>query len=625
MNKRKHIALIFALVLGFCISLFQPSMVSATEESEEETMGYSDQNIEQSDTIYMLMTDRFFDGNPDNNGTLGEEYRPGNLHYYQGGDWAGLEQKLQYIKDLGYTAIWMSAPQENEKYSRSGDEAGYHGYYTKDFNSPNSHFGTEEELHQLISAADNLGLKVIIDAQLNHTADYLEYPSTTYDPSDYKPAAPFDNPAWYHNNPNIVNFNDPYEAQNYSLGGLDDLAQENPDCWAALMSAYWDPDNSSGWFSYGFAGSRVDAVIEIPPQYLTLYEQHTGKHSFGEAFTGSVDENSTIQDYMWGVLDYPLYFQMNNVFCKGEDWSDIQWVFNQDSKYQDANRLFTFLDNHDRSRFLANASDNWAKLRLALAFQYAARGIPVTYYGTEQNMAGDYQYSDDTLNYYNREMMSSFSEDTTTFQYIKRLNQIRQEYSNVLSEGTQRELYCASGDPVYAFSRRNDGNGKEIICVFNNSPTAQTRTISLNPGTSSYTVGTQLTDLLGTNSVINVQEGESLGSRYIQVTVPANSALMLTSGYPAEYQQPAYQQTKVLIHCDAGFGNTLYIRGDTLPLNWNFGMKCENVSSDTWEYTMERPVSGSAEFKVLLNDSTWESGNNHVVQVGNTVEIWPSF
>lgn len=126
---------------------------------------------------------------------------PGDLHYYQGGDWAGLTQKLQYIKDLGFTAIWISAPQENEKYSRSGDEAGYHGYYTKDFNRPNSHFGTEAELKALIAAADNLGLKIIIDAQLNHTADYLEYPSTTYSPADYKPAAPFDNPAWYHNTP----------------------------------------------------------------------------------------------------------------------------------------------------------------------------------------------------------------------------------------------------------------------------------------------------------------------------------------------------------------------------------------------------------------------------------------
>lgn len=623
MKKQKLIGLILAFVM--CVSLLLPASAVANTNTEGDTSMYSASSLSEDDTVYMLMTDRFFDGNTSNNGTLGEEYRPGNLHYYQGGDWVGLTQKLQYIKDMGFTAIWISAPQENEKFSRSGDEAGYHGYYTKDFNSPNSHFGTEEELESLIAASNQLGLKVIIDAQLNHTADYLEYPSTTYNPPDYKPAAPFDNPSWYHNNPNIVNFDDPTEAQNYSLGGLDDLAQENPECWQALMDAYWKPETDSGWFSYGFAGSRVDAVIEIPPQYLALYEQHTGKPSFGEAFTGSVDENSVFQQYMWGVLDFPLYFQMNNVFCKGEEWGGIKWALDQDYKYKDPHRLFTFLDNHDRARFLANASDNWAKQRMALAFQYMVRGIPIVYYGTEQNMAGDYKYTEETINYWNREMMNSFDQDTVTYQFIQRLNELRKEYADVLVEGIQQELYYSYGDSVYAFSRRNEGNGKEIICLFNNSAAEQTKTITLNPGKTSFTIGTQLTDLLDTDRVIAVTEGAEQNSRVITVTIPANGAILLTSGYPEEYHQPEYTQTKIIIHYDAGFGNTLYIRGNTKPLDWDAGQKCENINANTWQFVMERPVSGNVEFKVLLNDTTWESGNNHVVQVGNTIEITPCF
>lgn len=586
---------------------------------------YSASSLSQDDTVYMLMTDRFFDGKASNNGVLGEEYRPGNLHYYQGGDWAGLTQKLPYIKDMGFTAIWMSAPQENEKYSRSGDEAGYHGYYTKDFNRPNSHFGTEEDLKALIAAAEELNLKVIIDAQLNHTADYLEYPSTTYDPPDYRPAAPFDNPSWYHNNPNIVNFDDPEEAQNYSLGGLDDLAQENPECWQALMDAYWKPKTNSGWFSYGFAGSRIDAVIQIPPQYLTLYEQHTGKPSFGEAFTGSVDKNSALQNYIWGMLDFPLYFQINNVFCKGEEWGRIKWVFDQDYKYKNPHRLFTFLDNHDRARFLANASDNWAKLRMALAFQYTVRGIPIVYYGTEQNMAGDFKYTDETINYWNREMMSAFDQTSVTYQFIQRLNGLRRTYSSILSEGTQQELYYNYGDSVYAFSRRNKQDGGEIICLFNNSATDQTRTIPLPPKKTSFTVGTQLTDLLDTNRVILVQKEKPQNHRAITATIPANSAILLTNGHPAEYHPPAYSQTKVIIHYDAGFGSILYIRGDTMPLHWDFGQKCENVDSNTWQFVMERPVSGRIEFKILQNDTAWECGSNHIVQVGDSIEIWPDF
>ena len=221
--------------------------------------------------------------------------------------------------------------------------------------------------------------------------------------------------------------------------------------------------------------------------------------------------------------------------------------------------------------------------------------------------------------------MSSFSEDTTTFQYIQRLNAIRKEYSKILVDGIQQELYYSYGDSVYAFRRRNEGNGAEIICIFNNSASAQTRQITLNSGLTSYTIGTQLTNLLATNDVFCVEAGEISGSRVIHVTVPANGALLLTSGDPEEYHQPSYEQTKVIVHYDAGFGNSISIRGNTLPLNWEFGQKCENVNTNTWQFVMERPVGGSIEFKVLLNDSTWESGDNHVVKAGSTMEIWPSF
>ena len=253
------------------------------------------------------------------------------------------------------------------------------------------------------------------------------------------------------------------------------------------------------------------------------------------------------------------------------------------------------------------------------------RGIPVIYYGTEQNMAGNFQYSEETLNYYNREMMTGFSEDTTTFHFIQRLNELRKTYGDVLINGVQNELYYSYGDPVYAFSRRNEGNGREILCVFNNSASAQTKTITLNAGKTSYTIGTQLTDLLNTDYVVNVTEGAEANSRVVTVTIPANSAVLLTSGYPEEYKQPDYQKTTVIVHCDAGYGNTLYIRGDTLPLDWSSGRKLQNVDANTWVFEMERPVSGSVEFKILLNDEAWESGNNHIVQVGNTIEVTPDF
>lgn len=613
MRIKSLLSLVFSLTLILSLGL----SLLPTDKHAEATSG-SD-SLNEEDLIYMVMTDRFYDADSGNNGTLTDDYRPGDMHYYQGGDWEGLTDKLDYIADMGFTAIWITPPQKNEKFSRSGDEAGYHGYYTKDFNDVNEHFGTSGDLETLIEEAHERGIKVIIDAQLNHTADYLAYPSTSYSPPTYKPEAPFDDPGWYHNNPNISDFNDPYQLLYYSLGGLDDLDQDNPDVWDALLNAY------DGWFAYGFNGSRIDAVLEIPEQYLADFEDHVGKPAFGEAYTSSVDVNSALQGSIWSMLDFPLYFQTNEVFCRDASWSNIKGIFDQDYKYVDANRLITFLDNHDRPRFMSNCADNYAKTRLAMAFMYTIRGIPDVYYGTEQAMAGEHKYSDEIQNTVNREVMPSFGTGGSLYDWTQRLNEIRKSHKSALVYGKQSELYYSGGDPVYAVSRRNETTGDEVVGIFNKSPSPQTRTIYLNAGTTSWTIGTQLTDLLNTDTMLAVEEGATPNSRKITFTIPGNSALMLTNGYPEEYSPPGVTQTKIIIHYNAGFGNSISVRGDTTPLNWSWGQKAENVDANTWQYVMERPTGGTIEFKVLLNDSTWETGSNHTVTVGSTVDIYPSF
>lgn len=581
-------------------------------------MAYSQLDLESSDTIYMIVTDRFLDADPSNNGTPGLEHRPGHLRYYQGGDWKGIKSALPYIRQLGFTAIWLSPPQDNVLFSRSGDEAGYHGYYTRDFGSVNPHFGTPDDLSSLISSAEKLGIKVILDAQLNHTADFLDYPQTGYH-GESRPAAPFDDPSWYHDRPDIENFDDPFEAQNYSLGGLDDLAQENPECWEALKKAYRDKETGTGWLNYGFAGARLDAVVEIPKSYLSLFQSHAGKRCFGEAYTGSPKQNSDFQNYIWSVLDFPLYFQINNVFCGKADWSGIKWVFDQDYLYANARRLITFIDNHDRARFLANAADNYATLRMALAFLYGVRGIPVLYYGTEQNMAGDHKYSEEMQNEYNREMMVGFDETGPTCQWIKRLNEIRKLHRATLVDGEQRELWYAPGDPVYVFARLAQ-DGDLAICAFNNSATAQERRVELPPAFTDCV----LTDLLDTRIQVPLLEGNTAGA-YMKLELPPNSAFILSRADGKKWTPPECIQTRIIVHYDTGYGNALTIRGDTPPLSWDYGQRCENVSENVWQYIMERPSTGEIEFKILFNDKTWETGPNHCVTAGQETHIQLSF
>lgn len=564
----------------------------------------------------MVMTDRFFDGNPSNNGRLGREFRPGDLHYYQGGDWAGLKEKLSYIKRLGFTAVWMSPPQDNALFSRTADEAGYHGYYTRDFNSTNPHFGTELELASLMDEARALGLKMILDAQLNHTANYLNESGSGFDLEYGKPAAPFDDPSWYHHMPKMIeDFDNIYQRHYCSLGGLSDLAQENPACWRALCEAYRSDDGLRGWISYGFAAARIDAVMEVPERFLSAFERHTQVPCFGEAYTGIVSENAAFQKHIWSVLDFPLHFRMNNVFFEGADWQKVQEIFDQDGTYLSAKRLLTFLDNHDRARFLQNAADQYDKLRMALAFLYCVRGIPIVYYGTEQALGGDWRYTDALVNDVNRQMMPAFHETTSLCNWIRRLNEIRSLFSDVLCFGEQETVYLSQGDPVIAVLRTGQSKPDVILGAFNNSPVSQCRSFRFRGNVKSgYWV-----NLLNTNETVHVKEGEC------RVTLPPYGALLLTERKSNNFIPAQVKWTKIQIRYNCGWGNALYLRGDTLPLTWERGIRCDSVGPNLWQCVLERLTSGYIEFKTLVNDTVWEVGENHRVTVHENIEITPQF
>lgn len=621
-NKVVSIGLSFLLTFSLLLSN------SASAQAVAGTGTNADTNISQyvqsssalneNDIIYMVLTDRFYDGDSSNNGTLNVEYRPGNLKYTQGGDWKGLTQKLDYIKNLGVTAIWISPVSENEPLSRDKSESGYHGYFTHDYNKADPHFGSKQDLINLVSTAHSKGLKVILDAVPNHTADYLASGETSYSSSSYQPAAPFNNPNWYHHYGDITDWNDPFQVLNYDLGGLDDLNQDNPDARTAIKNAYktWVQDT-------GADGVRVDAARSIPKDFLAEFEKAVGVPTFGEIFVGDVDYVSDFQKYEWGVLDFPLFFQAREVFAHDADFSTVKNIFDQDSKYKDPNKLVTFIDNHDRDRFLCLADDNFQKLRLALTFMFTVRGIPDVYYGTEQNCYGGGKPTEwaGIANKENREVMPGFSENGNMYQFIQRLTQLRKNYS-CLRTGKQREMWYESN--IYAYSRRDDSTGQEIITVINNGTSNETRNIPLR-AESSITIGTKLTNLLDTSVTTNVVSG-GVNGKQISIYLPAKTAYVFTTDRPAAYTPPAKTVTTIRVHYDTGYGNNMYLRGSSYPLWWDSGRKMFNVNSNTWVYEIERiPAGQTFEFKPLINDSKWSSGNNYVATGGQTIDIYPNF
>ncbi|GAA5047904.1 glycosidase [Thermocatellispora tengchongensis] len=190
--------------------------------------------LAEGDVIYHVVVDRFHNGDTSNDDTGNGEYDPDDLGFYHGGDWAGLTAKLDYIKNLGVTAIWISPVSEQEPLSRDQGEAGYHGYFTKNFATPNTHFGSTAELQTLIDTAHAKGLKMILDVVPNHTTDYLAGTSTVYNPPSYKPAPPLDNANYFHHIGDCDFDGSMTQAQLElcDLGGLDAPATTSSACAA---------------------------------------------------------------------------------------------------------------------------------------------------------------------------------------------------------------------------------------------------------------------------------------------------------------------------------------------------------------------------------------------------------
>lgn len=545
--------LITSILLSTVINLF----VLTPQKAEAASIG----TINENDTIYQIMVDRFNDGDTSNNAT-GAAIRYGenseeDFRYMKGGDWQGIIDKLSYIKNMGYTAIWISPVAEpqmtNRENNGTGKNTAYHGYNVKNPNAANPYFGTKEKLKELVDSAHALGIKVVIDVVPNHVGDYMLGTQAYYDIPSLQPVAPFNNPAWYHHNGDI-NWSladgryDQWAQdylENHDLGGLDDIDFDVPAAKQAIF------DSIKGWFDYtGADGARVDAAKLMKPTDIGELQNYLGVNTFGENFDGNAEFVSRWvgNNKEWGMLDFPMFFSVLNSFAYGQSFeSNIKSTLAQDSYYNgNANHMVTFIDNHDRNRFLTEAGGSVDKLQNALTFIFTVRGTPVVFQGTEQNKGnGNSQIMTggiaDTWNRWSMVKRDAsgnvienyFNENASTYKHVAKLNEIRKN-NPALRTGTQREMWAAQN--LYAFSRRIDSGtnqGQEAISVFSNqSNGSQTVTIPLR-AESSLTVGTVLYNQLNTADTVTVQSGGVTGKQ-ITVTVGANSAKIY-----AKQQQPS--------------------------------------------------------------------------------------
>lgn len=450
------------------------SAASAVADAAPTAPAESSWHKEQ--VIYFPLTDRFTDGDPNNNFAVDRNHPAG----FWGGDLKGLTQKLDYIQSLGATSIWLSPLADNTEQLRVGDYHGYghHGYWIRDHYAVEEHQGTLADARNLVKEAHQRGMKVVLDVVLNHVGpDH----GMLGDPSKK---------SWFNNQGGIHNWDDPHQVERGDLGGLPDLNQDNPEAYQFLL------DNTLWWIKeVGVDGIRLDAVKHVSRDFWSKFvpevKEKSGKDDLfvmGEAFHG---DPNVVASYQKAGIDYlfdlPLYYTMKETFGQGQSMRRLGERLAQDALYPDASKLVTVLDNHDLPRFLHTARDQRPgeadqRLKQALAFQMTVRGVPSVYYGTEAGFRG----GDDP---HNREMMD-FTARPDLRQHMQTLTHLRQS-SPALQQGAQREMWV--DDAVYALSRATEQD--EVIAVFHNGMEASHRQIPLR-AESALPDGTVMVDVL---------------------------------------------------------------------------------------------------------------------------------
>ncbi|NBU72460.1 MAG: hypothetical protein EBS53_13640, partial [Bacteroidetes bacterium] len=384
-----------------------------------------DSNFWRNQNIYQIITDRFFDGDTSTN-LYGTNFLSVSNRTH-GGDWRGIEKKLDYIQALGVTAIWISPILKNE----NGDYD-YHGYAATDFYNVDPRFGSLADLQRLVREAQKRGILVINDVVVNHGSSWVDsadggWPgfrsnsvtgyTLKYNSGGRQYAHPFANSNLtvafgntnlaniFHNNGATANWSDSTQVELGELASLDDFKTETSYIRDRMKEiyAYWI--NTVGFDAY-----RLDTVKHVEMGFWDTWSpamraaaQAANKPNFfqfGEVFDGSdgkcgsyTGTKSGGNYKMESVLDYPLYYQVGSVFASASGGTGaIEGRYNNlTTANYDASSLDSLilnLDNHDNPRFLSTTGSTAARLEMALVFLYTTRGIPSLYYGTEQDFNG---------------------------------------------------------------------------------------------------------------------------------------------------------------------------------------------------------------------------------------------
>ena len=469
-----------------------------------EMAGADRKGFDISDVLYMLMPDRFANGNPKNDVIKGMEDQLCNRNepsLRHGGDLEGLRQHLDYFTDLGVTALWFTPVLENDRPADNGKNSTYHGYATTDYYRVDPRFGTNEEYKALVDECHKKGLKVVMDMIFNHCGDYHPWAKHTRIDENGKTIKDYPSKDWF-NSPNyglqtsykLTPVLDPYASKvdmketvdGWFVPSMPDLNQRNPHVIKYLIQ------NSIWWIeTVGIDGIRMDTYPYADRQAMAdwmkvLNKEYPNFNTVGEtwvtepAYTAAWQKDSKLSDInsnLKTVMDFAFFDRLSQAKNEETDdwWKGWNRIYNSlcyDYLYTDPSSVMAFIENHDTDRYLGNGKDSTA-LKQAYALLLTMKRIPQLYYGTEILMNGTKTETDgnvrqdfpggfpgDKVNKFTREGRTKA--ENAMFDWTSRLLHWRQN-NDVIINGSQTQFIPQHG--VYVLARQH--NGKTVLTILN--------------------------------------------------------------------------------------------------------------------------------------------------------------
>ena len=469
-----------------------------------EMAGADRKGFDISDVLYMLMPDRFANGNPKNDVIKGMEDQLCNRNepsLRHGGDLEGLRQHLDYFTDLGVTALWLTPVLENDRPADGGKHSTYHGYATTDYYRVDPRFGTNEEYKALVDECHKKGLKVVMDMIFNHCGDYHPWAKDTRIDENGKTIKDYPSKDWF-NSPNyglqtsykLTPVLDPYASKvdmketvdGWFVPSMPDLNQRNPHVIKYLIQ------NSIWWIeTVGIDGIRMDTYPYADRQAMAdwmkvLNKEYPNFNTVGEtwvtepAYTAAWQKDSKLSDInsnLKTVMDFAFFDRLSQAKNEETDdwWKGWNRIYNSlcyDYLYTDPSSVMAFIENHDTDRYLGNGKDSTA-LKQAYALLLTMKRIPQLYYGTEILMNGTKTETDGNVRQdfpggFPGDKVNKFTNEGRTkaenamFDWTSRLLHWRQN-NDVIINGSQTQFIPHHG--VYVLARQH--NGKTVLTILN--------------------------------------------------------------------------------------------------------------------------------------------------------------